>query len=168
MGSGPCAPTVARAAPSAIPGGVQPPREVVTVRIEVARGDFARRAADGSLKLATPVPVPFNYGSILGTTGADGDPVDAIVLGPRLSVGATVDVPVHGVVRFVDAGQPDDKWICGRAPGWRDRVRLRWFFRIYVVMKRVRHPGRPTSAAPYQEQPWTSTSAPSRPPTSTR
>ena len=137
------------------------PLALVTVRIEVARGDFARRAADGSLKLATPVPVPFNYGSILGTVGPDGDPLDAIVLGPRLSVGATVDVPVHGVVRFVDAGLPDDKWICGRAPGPRDLRRLRWFFRIYVVMKRIRHPGRRTTAAAYQEQPWTSTSGPS-------
>ena len=48
---------------------------------------------------------------------------------------------------MVDAGLTDDKWICGpRAPGRRDRARLRAFFVTYALLKRITAPIRRTSA----------------------
>ncbi len=112
--------------------------ETVTVSIEVAKGSWTKRRPDGSIDFVSPFPCPYNYGSIVGTSGADGDPLDAVVLGPRLPYGVRARVLVHGWVDFIDAGTPDPKLVCG--PGSftnRDRSGVERFFRVYAGFKRV-------------------------------
>ncbi len=113
----------------------------VRVRVEVPRGAWAKRDAAGRVEFWSPVPCPFDYGALVGVPSADGEEADAIVLGTRSQWGDLLEVPVWGAVRFVDRGLVDDKWVCGRAPTPGDRQLLRWFFRIYGMGKRLRHPG---------------------------
>lgn len=108
----------------------------VTVLVEVPRGGFVKPAADGSVDYRSPLPSPFNYGSVPGRVGGDGDPLDALVLGPRLAAGTEVETRAWAVVRFVDAGRTDDKLVCGAAaPGAIERLAVEWFFRGYAIAK---------------------------------
>jgi inorganic pyrophosphatase len=108
----------------------------VTVRIEVPRGGLVKRRADGRLDYVSPVPCPFNYGCVPDRAGGDGDPQDAVLLGPRRPAGHEQRTTVRAVDRFVDAGRPDDKWICGdRAPTWAERALVIGFFRGHAVLK---------------------------------
>jgi inorganic pyrophosphatase len=101
------------------------------VRVEVPRGSFLKR--EGSrVEYVSPVPCPFNYGSVIGTLGADGDPLDAVVLGPALALGAEVEVEVHGVVEFLDDGCEDAKLVCGTPPSAVEARLLRAFFAAYA------------------------------------
>ena len=110
----------------------------VRVRIEVPRGSFLKHRPDGTLDYASPLPCPFNYGSVLGSVAADGDPLDAIVLGPKIDAGVEVDADVRAVVWIRDAGVIDDKLICSTDPlTSRDRQRVDRFFRLYSVTKRA-------------------------------
>ncbi len=114
------------------------PTQMVSVVIEVARGSFVKRRPGGSVDFVSPLPCPYNYGSIVGTLGADGDPLDAIVLGPRLPYGLVVRVRVLGCVEFLDGGLSDPKWVCGSGslrPS--DRTGALRFFRVYARFKRV-------------------------------
>ncbi len=93
--------------------------EAVRVTIEVPRGSFVKFEGDprdGRVEFVSPLPCPFNYGYVAELPGADGDPLDAVVLGRRLSRGSVVDVPVRGIVRFFDDGCVDDKLICAHDP----------------------------------------------------
>lgn len=111
---------------------------MVTVVVEVARGSFVKRRPAGDVDFVSPFPCPYNYGSIEGTQGDDGDPLDAVVLGPRLPYGLRVRVQTLGVIDFVDGGVSDPKWVCGigdlRAA---DRVGVERFFHLYAGFKRV-------------------------------
>lgn len=111
--------------------------EPVVVIIEVPRGSFVKRKPSGVVDFVSPLPSPFNYGSVPGQLAADGDPLDALVLGPRLALGARVEVQVFGVVDFVDAGDHDPKLVCsaGPAPSEGDWLRVRLFFSIYARLK---------------------------------
>lgn len=110
----------------------------VRVRIEVPRGSFLKHRPDGTLDYASPLPCPFNYGSVLDTVAADGDPLDAIVLGPRIDPGVEVDSDVQAVVWIRDAGVIDDKLICSDTPlTSKDRQQINRFFRLYSVTKRA-------------------------------
>lgn len=100
----------------------------VLVRIEVPRGSFVKRSEARGIEFLSPVPCPFNYGCVPGRMGGDGDPLDALVLGPRLGLGAEVEVPVVGVVRFLDDGREDDKLVCGEGPP----RGVAAFFRLYA------------------------------------
>jgi len=107
------------------------------VEIEVPRGGFVKRKADGGVDFVSPLPCPFNYGSVPDTTSGDGDPLDAVVLGPRLSRGALVERAELAVVDFVDAGDPDPKLICGDGPLTKeDLQRVVRFFSVYAWAKR--------------------------------
>ncbi len=104
--------------------------------IEVPRGGFVKRGADGGIDYISPLPCPFNYGSAPDHAGADGDPADVVVLGPRRAAGSTGELPVRGQVRFVDGGVRDDKWICSAVPlRRREKLLLIAFFRFYAVPK---------------------------------
>jgi len=120
---------------------------MVTVVIEVARGSFVKRRPTGDVDFVSPFPCPYNYGSIEGTEGPDGDPLDAVVLGSRLPYGLRVRVHTLGVIDFVDGGVPDPKWVCGitelRAA---DRVGVERFFHVYAGFKRVLYTLRRTPA----------------------
>lgn len=111
--------------------------DLVEVRIEVPRGSLRKERADGTLDFVAPLPCPVNYGSVCGSLAADGEPLDAVVLGPTLPRGVTVAARVQAVVRFVDAGLDDPKLICARAPlrAWQ-RVSLSAFFWVYARFKR--------------------------------
>ena len=83
-----------------------------TVTIETPKFSFIKRKDNGSIDYISPFPCPFNYGSVPGTLSGDGDREDAVVLGKRLKMGVTLEVPVVAVVRFVDKGEDDPKYIC--------------------------------------------------------
>jgi len=106
-----------------------------------------KRTHEGRLDYVSPVPSPFNYGCVPGQLGADGDPIDAVLLGPWMPRGHREEVPVRAVVRLMDAGLPDDKLICSRRPlTRRDRWLVTAFFRLYGptkgLLNRLRgHPG---------------------------
>jgi inorganic pyrophosphatase len=108
------------------------------VMIEVPRGTFVKRDDDGRVDYVSPLPCPFNYGSVPNTRSGDGDRLDALVLGPRLARNTRVTLPVLGVVRFLDAGESDPKYICGYGPlGRRDAWLVAGFFASYAHMKGV-------------------------------
>jgi inorganic pyrophosphatase len=111
---------------------------LVEVVIEVPKGSFLKRCSDGKLDFLSPVPCPFNYGSVDAYTGLDGDLLDAVVLGPRLPRGARRMVPVVGAVRLTDRGMPDDKLVCSDRPvGKTKRALILLFFRFYAKCKGV-------------------------------
>ena len=62
-----------------------PPELEVT--IELPRGSFLKRGSTGQLDFVSPLPCPFNYGSVERLIGLEGDLLDAVVLGPRLPRG---------------------------------------------------------------------------------
>ena len=109
---------------------------VVEVIIEIPCGSFLKRGSSGELDFISPLPCPFNYGSIPAFIGLDGDLLDAVVLGSRLPLGKTVKVHAWGAVRMIDQGSYDDKLICSRSPisPWKQRLIL-LFFMIYAKAK---------------------------------
>jgi inorganic pyrophosphatase len=125
---------------------VEPP--LVEVVIEIPRGSFLKRGTTGQVDFVSPFPCPFNYGSVPGMLGLEGDLLDAVVLGPRLPRGARLSVKAFGAVGFTDRDLYDDKLICAR-----ERLRL-WerhlvllFFHFYAFCKGLlnfarRQPGR--------------------------
>lgn len=119
------------------------PADPLAVIIEVPRGGHVKRALDAhgqvsGVQLLSPLPCPFNYGCAPAVAGADGDPLDVIVLGPALRLGERLTLPVVGVVRFVDRGAVDDKWILSARPPTLDEDQaLRRFFGVYALAKRL-------------------------------
>lgn len=111
---------------------------VVDVCIETRRGSFVKRAAGGKVEFISFFPCPFNYGSVPAYIAADGDSLDAVVLGPRLPRGTRITVPVLGAVAFIDRGVSDDKLICSCKPiGSVRRTWILLFFRFYSLCKRT-------------------------------
>ncbi|MET0386974.1 MAG: inorganic diphosphatase [Polyangiales bacterium] len=107
------------------------------VVVEMPRASFVKRRDDGAVDFVSPLPCPFNYGSIPDTRAADGDREDVIVLGTRLPKGTRLSLPVLARAHFIDAGVYDGKWICGAQLRSHDRVQLAWFFSLYALAKRV-------------------------------
>jgi len=121
--------------------------EVVVV-IEIPRGSFLKRGSTGHVDFISPLPCPFNYGSVPTLLGLEGDLLDAVVLGPRLPLGARVRVNAWGAVTLTDRGMSDDKLICSAIPlGLREQHQMLQFFRMYARCKGLlnwwrRRPGR--------------------------
>jgi inorganic pyrophosphatase len=92
------------------------PVPVVDVIIEVPLGGFIKRGSTGKIDFISPLPCPFNYGSVPAFIGLEGDLLDAVVLGHRLPVGTKVSVHVWGAVGMTDQGLYDDKLICSQKP----------------------------------------------------
>lgn len=114
----------------------------VEVAIEVPRLSFVKRRPDGTVHFVSPLPTLFNYGSVPGTVAADGDPLDALVLGRRLRRGSRVRRFVRGIVDFLDHDVPDPKLVLARAPlSLAERRRIERFFRTYAHAKRWLDPG---------------------------
>jgi inorganic pyrophosphatase len=116
--------------------GIQFPNEL-EVRIDTPLGGHVKRRDDGRIEFVSPIACPFNYGSALDTSAADGDREDVIVLGDKLERGISVRVPVLGRVRFIDAGEQDHKWLCGDVLTQLEINRIRRFFRLYTRAKRL-------------------------------
>ncbi len=110
----------------------------VEVLIEVPRGSFAKRDARGKLEFLSPLPCPFNYGSVPSLPAADGDALDVVILGPRLMAGQRLDTSVRALVRFVDDGKQDHKLICSAAPlSVTEQGLVLGFFHFYALCKRL-------------------------------
>ena len=111
---------------------------LVEVIIEIPRGSFLKRGSTGELDFISPLPCPFNYGSIPAFIGLEGDLLDAVVLGPRLPAGEKVKVHAWGAIGLTDRGLYDDKLICSQAPvsQWQQRLII-LFFKIYARAKRL-------------------------------
>lgn len=116
--------------------------ERVDVLVEVPKGGFVKReldaAGESTIDFISPVPCPFNYGCVPEVPGLDGDPLDVVILGPRLKAGQRYDRSVVGIVRFWDAGHVDDKLVAGDAPMTESQRRaLSRFFRVYALARGV-------------------------------
>jgi inorganic pyrophosphatase len=125
-----------------------PPREELEVLIEVPRGSFVKRGSTGAVDFLSPLPCPFNYGSVPQYLGLEGDLLDAVVLGPRLPLGSRVRMKAWGAITLTDRGMSDDKLICSHSPPTgAERASLLRFFRFYARCKALlnlwrRRPGR--------------------------
>jgi len=93
---------------------LEPPE--VEVVIEIPRGSFLKRGSTGHIDFVSPLPCPFNYGSVPTHVGLEGDLLDAAVLGPRLPLGTRLRVRAWGAVTLTDRGMSDDKLICSAQP----------------------------------------------------
>lgn len=108
----------------------------VEVVIEISRGSFLKRGGSGQFDFFSPIPCPFNYGSIHAYIGGDGEYLDAVVLGPRLAVGSTVRVNAYGAVGLSERALYDDKLICAMQPvNAAERRNVVFFFKIYAFSK---------------------------------
>lgn len=106
--------------------------------IEIPKGSFLKVGSSGELDFVSPLPCPFNYGSMPGLLGLEGDLLDAVVLGPRLPRGTRVEVPVFGAVGLYDRDLYDDKLICAhRPPSPAQRRFVAGFLRFYGWSKRL-------------------------------
>jgi inorganic pyrophosphatase len=113
-----------------------PPGSEVDVVIEVPRGSFIKRGSTGRVDFISPLPCPFNYGSVPAYIGLEGDLLDAVVLGPRLPLGAHVRVKAWGAVILTDRGMTDDKLICSdRCVTAAERRMVLRFFGFYARCK---------------------------------
>jgi len=118
------------------------------VVIEVPRGSFIKRGSTGQVDFVSPLPCPFNYGAVPAYIGLEGDLLDALVLGPRLPLGAHLRVKAWGAVTLTDRGMTDDKLVCSDRQLTEDeRHRVLTFFSFYAKCKGLlnvwrRRPGR--------------------------
>jgi len=127
-------------------GTLDPPE--VEVVIEVPRFSFLKRGSTGHIDFISPLPCPFNYGSVPTYLGMEGDLLDALVLGPRLPLGTRTRLPAWGAVMLTDRGMTDDKLVCSERPVGRSaREEVLRFFHFYAKCKGLlnlwrRRPGR--------------------------
>jgi inorganic pyrophosphatase len=124
----------------------EPPE--VEVVIEIPRGSFLKRGSSGQVDFVSPLPCPYNYGSVPNYLGQEGDLLDALVLGPRLPLGSRIRVKAWGAVTLADRGMTDDKLVCSAQPPTpRERRNVLRFFHFYAWCKGLlnlwrRQPGR--------------------------
>ena len=104
--------------------------------VEISRWSFIKRDSYGKFEFFSPLPTLYNYGSVRGYLGGDGQPLDAVVLGKRVKVGCSQMLNVWGVVEFLDEGTWDHKLILG-ASSLTCRC-LPSFFFLYAAFKRTR------------------------------
>lgn len=110
---------------------------VVEVVIEIPRWTFLKRGSTGHVDFVSPLPCPYNYGSVPDRVGLEGDLLDAVVLGPRLPRGTRLRLPAYGAVGMAERGLYDDKLVCGSSePSSGARTRIVTFFHVYSAMKR--------------------------------
>ena len=111
----------------------------VEMVVEVPRFSPIKRRPNGTIHFISPLPSPFNYGSVIGRElSADGDPLDALLLGSRVARGTKHVGTVLGIVDFVDAGIEDPKLVVGRPPlAHRARREVERFFTVYAWAKSV-------------------------------
>jgi inorganic pyrophosphatase len=117
--------------PSVLELSSEPPE--VEVVIEIPRGSFLKRGSTGHIDFISPFPCPL---------------LDALILGPRLSLGTCIEVKAWGAVTLTDRGMMDDKLICSNhRPSLTECQSVLQFFRMYAKCKGIlniwrRRPGR--------------------------
>jgi inorganic pyrophosphatase len=108
----------------------------VEVVVEVPRGSFIKRGSTGCVDFISPLPCPFNYGSVPSYLGLEGDLLDALILGPRLPFGTRKLVKAWGAVTLTDRGMSDDKLVCSDQPlNSAQRQNVLRFFHFYAKCK---------------------------------
>jgi len=111
---------------------------MVEIVIEIPRGSFLKVGSNGQVDFVSPLPCPFNYGSVPSHVGLEGDLLDALVLGPRLAAGTRLTLPAFGAVGLSDRGLYDDKLVCAQqSPGAWQRRGIVAFFHLYAGCKGV-------------------------------
>ena len=96
--------------------------KTVNAYIEIARGDrrkweFDMRANARKIDRMIPARIggyPVNYGFVPQTISSDGDPFDALVLGPPITGGRVVRGAIAGVMFMEDEKGPDSKVVLSR------------------------------------------------------
>ena len=113
---------------------------VYSICIEVSKWGMIKWNEKGNIDYISPIPCPFNYGSVKNITGDDGDLQDAILLGDKKEVRFCGKYKLIGKVYFIDQGRQDHKWIFSATNKIRRRdwMVLDSFFRIYAQIKRRR------------------------------
>lgn len=110
----------------------------VKVIIEIPRWSFLKRGSLGNVDFISPLPCPFNYGSVPQYVGLDGDLLDAVVLGRRLARGTRIEIAAIGAIGPSERGLYDDKLICSTQPITLHQQRqIVAFFHAYGTAKRV-------------------------------
>ena len=116
----------------------KPAPPMVEIVIEIPRGSFRKVGSEGQVDFISPLPCPFNYGSVPSHIGLEGDLLDALVLGPRLAAGTRLTLPAFGAVGLSDRGLYDDKLVCAQhSPDAWQRRGIIAFFHLYALAKRV-------------------------------
>ena len=82
--------------------------------VEKGEGSLKWTYENGQPRNVNYLPYPGNYGMIPATllareNGGDGDPLDALVLGPAVPRGSIVKAKILGVLKLLDNGEKDDK-----------------------------------------------------------
>ena len=113
---------------------------VYSICIEVSKWGMIKWNEKGNIDYISPIPCPFNYGSVKNIMGDDGDLQDAILLGDKKEVRFCGKYKLIGKVYFIDQGRQDHKWIFSATNKIRRRdwMVLDSFFRIYAQIKRRR------------------------------
>lgn len=108
----------------------------VEVVVEIPKGSFLKRGSDAQIDFVSPLPCPFNYGSIHEFIGGEGDYLDAVVMGKRLTLGSRITVFAYGAVGLSERYMYDDKLICSQNPiSERERLAVVGFFHFYAFCK---------------------------------
>ena len=108
------------------------------ITIEVPRWGFVKRGSTDKIDFISPIPCPYNYGSIRAYVGLDNDYLDAIVIGPRLPRDTVITCPAFAAIGLSDRGLYDDKLICATKPlSFLDKCLVASFFRCYALFKRI-------------------------------
>ena len=112
--------------------------------------------------LFTATRYPADYGYLEGTLGADGEPLDALVLtGEPIYPGVVIRVRAIGMFRMSDESGADDKVLCVPAadpraahlreledvPGY-DRLEIEHFFEVYKELE----PGKSVDGAGWADR----------------
>lgn len=131
---------VNKARPSAssacLPAASSTPPPRVGVVIEIPKWSFLKRGSTGDVDFVSPIPCPFNYGSVPGLLGGEGDLLDAVVLGRRLASGSRVEVYAYGAIGLRERFMRDDKLICSNQPITPTQLRfVLAFFQFYAACK---------------------------------
>jgi inorganic pyrophosphatase len=79
-------------------------------------GAMTWEVREGVPRIVNFLPYPGNYGMIPSTLspqdqGGDGDALDVLILGPALPRGTIARVQLIGVMKFLDKGEQDDKFL---------------------------------------------------------
>lgn len=106
-------------------------------RIEVARGSFLKREGQ-KIEYLSPIPCPFNYGSVEGEVAEDGDAPDVVLMGSRVKEGVLREGPLVGRVLFLDAGKRDDKQVVSALRlSALQKQNIERFFRFYAPIRKI-------------------------------
>lgn len=108
------------------------------VIIETPKFSFIKYKDDGSVDYVSPLPCPFNYGSVPNTKSGDGDRMDAVVLGNKLKGGTKKEFSVLGYVKFLDNDEEDPKFVCSENPMTSfEEFTVKSFFSFYGFAKGI-------------------------------